>query len=200
MSAWTDHVASWKDCTECPLCQQRDRIVLARGQVPADVVFVGEAPGASEDAMGIPFCGPAGQLLDQIVERALSPEVRRAFTNLVACFPREAKMAGDNEPERGEIMSCRPRLAEFVLLCKPKLVVTVGRLATEYMHSGTLYPHGQDIQFCSIDHPAYILRMPLVQRQMATQKAIVVVRTAVAAMLEPTNEGTDHAGKPKMGG
>src|SRR3954471_2435855 len=99
MTTWLEHVARWRDCTRCPLSQQRSNIVLARGQVPCDVLFVGEAPGASEDALAQPFCGPAGHLLDQIVERALPPIVSYAMTNLVCCFPREAKAQGDNEPE-----------------------------------------------------------------------------------------------------
>src|SRR5207244_4450732 len=133
MSAWTDHVARWKDCTACPLCQQRDRIVLARGQVPCDVVFVGEAPGASEDVLGQPFVGPAGRLLDQIIERALPAGARFALTNLVACFPREAKARGENMPEVKEILACRPRLLEFIDLCRPKLVVRVGREAGDWV-------------------------------------------------------------------
>ncbi len=67
MSAWTDHVERWKDCTKCPLHTQRSNIVIARGQLPADVVFIGEAPGAIEDGTGLPFKDPAGALLDQII-------------------------------------------------------------------------------------------------------------------------------------
>lgn len=177
MTTWLEHVAKWRDCDKCPLAAQRDNIVIARGTVPCAVLFVGEAPGASEDAIGLPFKGPAGGLLDQIIERAVPPGVTYAMTNLVCCFPREAKAVGDNEPTSEEIAACRPRLKEFVEIAAPKLVVTVGTLATAY------FPHhlrGDDpYEFCSIDHPAYILRMPLAQKGMAVQRTIVVLRTAV---------------------
>lgn len=232
MSAWTDHVARWKDCTACGLCQQRDRICLARGVVPADIVFIGEAPGASEDALGQPFVGPAGQLLDNdsvqrpgIIQYSIPAhiendkwvlDVRCAFTNLVCCFPREAKERGDNEPEQDEIRACRPRLVEFVRLCRPKLIVLVGKLAAAHISGASMFsPHalevvnrrseldnsvaawlkaenttpewiapGKFLEFIEIDHPAYILRMPLAQKQMAVQRAIVTLRCAVADMLQ----------------
>src|SRR4051812_28157858 len=103
MTTWLQHVQRWKDCQRCPLGQQRGRICLTRackagdqpgaygGRLPCDVLFIGEAPGSSEDALGLPFVGPAGDLLDQIKQRALPPETSCAFTNLVACYPREAK-------------------------------------------------------------------------------------------------------------
>lgn len=195
MSAWTNHVARWRDCTKCPLCEQRTNIVLARGQVPCDVLFIGEAPGASEDALGLPFVGPAGKLLDSdeknrpgIIQRSLPchlewdakvvrhkwvMEIPIAFSNLVACFPAEAKASGDNEPSHREILACRPRLEEFVALAQPKLIVCVGGLATGYV---ALDPtRGR----CDITHPAAILRMPLAQKQMAVQKVVVQLRRAV---------------------
>jgi len=129
---WEEHVDKWKDCQRCPLAQQRGNICLARGTLPAAVLFVGEAPGSSEDTLGLPFVGPAGQLLDQIIERALPTGTSYALTNLVACYPREAKSRGDNEPERGEILECRPRLIEFVNIARPKLIVLVGNLTDHY--------------------------------------------------------------------
>lgn len=200
MTPWTEHVARWKDCTRCPLAQQRGSIVLARGTVPCDVLFIGEAPGASEDALGQPFVGPAGHLLDAVVASALTdPQqqtVRTAFTNLVACFPREAKARGDNEPERGEVLACRPRLVEFVRLCRPRLIVLVGVLAKQYVHGASMFrldgqplnpewiPEGRFLEFCDIVHPAAILRMPLAQKNMAVQRCVVQLRNAVADVLQ----------------
>lgn len=196
---WTDHVARWRHCNKCPLCEQRHTVVLARGTVPCDILFVGEAPGASEDASGLPFVGKAGLVLDNDVEdkpgtiqRALPShiewnekrnanvwvvEMPYALTNLVACMPREAKMLGINEPSYDEILACRPRLAEFVCIARPRLIVRVGRLA-EVMVNYT------GAKFVDIVHPAAILRMPLAQRQMAAQKSVVVLRNAVADMVE----------------
>lgn len=178
MSVWTEHVARWKDCTACPLHKQRGRICLARGTVPANVVFVGEAPGTSEDAIGQPFVGPAGRLLDQIIERAVSPTVTYTLTNLVCCFPREAKNRGDNEPERGEILACRTRLIEFVNLVQPRLIVCVGKLSTRWVD------HGDTIPCVDVDHPASLLRMPLAQKQMAAQRAIVILQNAIEDVMD----------------
>lgn len=186
---WTDHVNKWKDCRACPLCDQRDRIVLGRGQVPCDVLFIGEAPGEVEDTTGLPFKGPAGRLLDQIIERALPKEVTHALTNLVCCFPREAKLRGENEPDRSEMLACRPRLVEFVNLARPKLIVCVGHLATEYVD------HADTVPCCDIVHPAYILaHMPAVQKDFAINKSIVQVRSAVERVLQ-----TEHGPFTKWG-
>ena len=141
--------------------------------------MVGEAPGASEDAQGVPFWGPAGKLLDQIVERALPEGTPWAMTNLVACFPRWAKLAGENEPEHDEILACRPRVDEFVALAEPKLVVRIGKLAVAYFSAGA------GVVVCDIMHPAHILQnMPTAQKQMAMLKCIVQVRTAFDKMME----------------
>ncbi len=193
MSEWTNHVMRWKDCTKCPLHKQRDRICLARGQVPADVLFIGEAPGASEDALGQPFVGPAGALLNQIIERAIpkvdsvnedyKPEWYYAYTwaltNLVCCFPREAKERGENEPEDEEILACRPRLVEFINIVQPRLIVCVGSLAAEYVN------HEAGTKCVDIIHPAATFppRMVRAQAQQAIQRAIVVIRSAVDDML-----------------
>lgn len=80
MTKFQLHVQEWKGCTLCPLSQGRTRVVLSRGKVPCDVLFVGEAPGRSEDVVGQPFVGPAGQLFDKIVERAV-----RGMTSCPVC-------------------------------------------------------------------------------------------------------------------
>lgn len=201
MSAWTDHYAKCKDCRACPLCDQRDRICLARSEwpvgadrpnlhLPCDVLFIGEAPGATEDSLGLPFTGPAGGILDQIIARAVPPTVRIAFTNLVACFPGEAKARGDNEPEIAEIKACRPRLEEFITLAAPKLVVLVGTLAQSWVqHDAWGLIHGA--QTVDIIHPAATMgsRMPAAQKQSAIHHATVRLRNAVAGMLKSMQDG-----------
>ena len=177
VTPWRRHVEYWKDCRACGLCEQRDRICLARGTIPCTVLFIGEAPGASENAIGQPFVGPAGQLLDKIIERALPKGITYALTNLVACFPAEAKAEGINEPTAQEIIACRPRLIEFVNVCEPKMIVCVGKLATAYIN------HNDYIPCTDIVHPAAILRMPLAQKQMAVQRAVVTVCRALEDVL-----------------
>ncbi len=207
MVTLAQHVERWKDCDLCPLAQQRGRICLGRGLVPCDVLFVGEAPGASEDAVGQPFVGPAGDLLDRIERSALGPialcatcgAIRRrdgedwtcvgghrrshdhggrsvitAHNNLVACFPREAKSRGENEPEDAEIAACEGRLIEFVNLAQPRLIVCVGRLAERWVD------HVDGVPCVDIIHPAAILKMrTMSQKQSATDRAVVVLRNAV---------------------
>lgn len=178
MNTWLEHVERWRDCTRCPLHTQRDNIVLARGVTPCDVLFIGEAPGTSEDALGLPFVGPAGHLLDEIIGLALPAGTRYAMTNLVACFPAEAKARGDNEPDHSEIVACGPRLREFMGIADPRIIVCVGSLATEYVTWDRT--RGR----CDVVHPAHILRMPLAQKQMASQKVVATLRNAVADMLK----------------
>lgn len=178
MTPWQLHVERWSECQDCILCTQRDRIVLARGKVPCDVLLIGEAPGDSENVIGQPFVGPAGKLLDQIVERSVPPTLRVAMTNLVACFPKEAKEIGTNEPEDAEILACRRRLTEFIAICRPRLTVTVGKLADQW-----LPPDERERRSTvTIVHPAAVLRMPLAQQGFAVQKCIVVIATAVENM------------------
>jgi uracil-DNA glycosylase len=187
MSAWTDHVSKWKNCRLCPLCDQRDRIVLARGSIPADIVFVGEGPGASEDSTGLPFCGPAGRLLDQIIGGSIPTSITYALTNLVCCFPRDAKMEGINEPAVSEILACRPRLHEFITIARPKLIVCVGQLSSQYIGDHDAYGMVLGAKVVEIVHPAAILRMPASQKDMAVQRYVVKLRNAVEEMMEISN-------------
>lgn len=172
------HLTSWQDCKRCALAKQRRKIVLLKGQVPCDVAFVGEAPGASEDVLGKPFVGPAGHLLDKIVASAVPPNVRLAFTNLVACFPREQKEAGVNAPPKEAISVCSLRLKELLQLCKPSFIVAVGDLARKNLSfaSEPVVP---------IVHPAAILRMDVSQRGLAIKRCVVSINTAIQEHLVP---------------
>ncbi len=179
MTPWQQHVKQWKDCQKCPLCTQRKLIVLARGSIPCELLFVGEAPGDSENLIGQPFVGPAGKLLDRIIEAALLGEgPTMAFTNLVACYPKEAKDAGENEPDRKEIEACRPRLEQFIKLCSPRLIVAVGKLAEAWLPE-------VEAHTTVITHPAAILRMSIAQKDFAFQKCIITIRTAVEEVWDP---------------
>lgn len=178
---WLQHVKKWKNCQECALCTQRNKIVIARGVVPADILFVGEAPGVSEDALGMPFVGPAGQLLDAIVDSALAaskfPTATTVFTNLVLCFPRDAKQTDDHRPESEEIEACAPRLREFAEIARPRLVVCVGDTAKDWVRH--LLGETGSNAWCDIIHPAAITRMHPVQRSMVEKRCFVVLRDAI---------------------
>lgn len=184
------HVERWQECTACPLHETRQKVVLARGSVPCDVLFVGEAPGESEDCLGAPFVGPAGQLLDQIVARALRAAasqavLRLAFTNLVCCIPRDANGDKATKPEHDDVLSCQPRLEEFVYdVAKPKLVVTVGKEAQDYLDQG--YRHSLKLpagtKQAHITHPAAILRMNEAQKGLEAQRCRITLANALGEL------------------
>ncbi len=186
MTPWEAHVDRWSLCHRCPLGSQRTKICLARGQLPCDVLFVGEAPGVSEDLLGYPFAGPAGHLLNEwvaaasaVFEETFAKSPRVGFTNLVACFPREAKESGDHQPEPDEIKECSPRLNELLKLAKPKLVVCVGALADKWVRKIKFgVDLGLDPQILSIVHPSAVLRATIAQRDMMAQQARVRLQTA----------------------
>lgn len=181
---WREHVEEWKDCQVCQLGCQRDRIVLARGTLPADVLFIGEAPGDSEDALGRPFVGPAGVELDRWVSNAVhSDELRIAFSNLVACFPRTAKRRGDNEPEPAEIKACAPRLNQLIEIARPRLIVCVGGLAEKWLPKLPLSA-AKDVKRIAIVHPAAVIRANMAQRGLMARRAVLILSTAFEELAE----------------
>lgn len=178
---WLRHVERWKNCQECPLCTQRDKIVLAKGLVPCDVLFLGEAPGISEDTTGLPFDGPAGAKLEDIVaavRRSVPIDFVEAYTNIVACFPAEAKLTDNHKPTADEIEACAPRLQEFIDIASPILIVAVGQLAKDRISKIRT-----SAEWCEIIHPSAILHMPMAQQGMAMRKCAVVVRDAIESAL-----------------
>lgn len=192
LTPYQRHVSAWRNCDKCVLCNQRSQVVFARGSVPCKVLFVGEAPGQSEDALGQPFVGPAGKLLDHIVGDAWAdltayqaPGPKVCFYNLVGCFPREAKGTRNHEPPEESIKACGVRLQEFVLnVAKPKLIVCVGQLSESWLEQG--YKHSitlpDEIKQAAITHPAAILRIPTAQRELAIRKAVATLVRAVEEM------------------
>ena len=195
MDPWLKFVDRWRECTACHLCESREKVVLARGNLPCDVLFVGEAPGESEDSLGAPFVGPAGQLLDRIIDQAnLAGTMvgvedasgyrgfcRWALTNLVCCIPRDEYGGKATEPDDESIKACSIRLIEFVKLADPKLIVCVGKLAFDWLEPGYKYSiklHRR-IPLLDIHHPAYILRANVAQQGLLAQRCVVKLRNAV---------------------
>jgi uracil-DNA glycosylase family 4 len=134
MTKYQDHVSEWKSCTGCSLCETRKRVVFARGTLPCDILFVGEAPGVSEDILGVPFVGPAGKLLDDLIResvRAVFEEAylpRMAYYNIIGCIPlKDGEKIG--QPPKDAIKGCSRRLAEMVEIAQPRLIVAVGQVA-----------------------------------------------------------------------
>lgn len=178
-SLYQQHVEKWKNCKLCPLCETRNRVVLARGELPAAVMFIGEAPGASENVLGQPFVGPAGQLLDDIINDAVRQagieRPRIAFTNLIACIPKGDDGTKVKEPSEESIQACSPRLDEIFLMCSPRLIVYVGKLPEKHLQ----HYRGGGTNAVGIVHPAAILRADITQRGLLTQRARVILTDAL---------------------
>lgn len=187
MTRYELYVKTWKDCGLCHYARTRKRVVLGRAdELPCDVLFVGEAPGESEDVHGIPFFGQAGMLLDEIIRKGVPEGVSVAINNLTGCIPIDGGEKG--EPDYDCVKACSPRLKQFVDLANPKLLVTVGKHSTEWLDQtwkeAIQLPSG--LPQVSIVHPAAILRQPYVNRELSVQHCIVTVRNAVRKhVLEP---------------
>ncbi len=185
MNRWELHVADWKDCTRCDLHLTRRTICLARGSLPCDVLYVGQAPGRSEDVRGQPFVGQAGALLWSIDEQAFAErqELTRSFTNLVGCLP--LRGGKESEPEHAEVQACRPRLEAEIEMLRPRLIVCVGKLAADYLSPGMKHsvrtPPG--ILRVEVVHPSFILfKLPIAARPLAVKRCVVTIRDALEAI------------------
>jgi len=135
--------------------------VIGRGSIPADILFMGEAPGKAEDIMGVPFVGPSGKLLDKlIVDSSLSAGLEGPpsyyITNAVLCRPFIEDQNNDEyfenrEPDREEILKCMKNVMEIARCVRPKVVIFVGKIAEKYYQKE--FSHT-----IRIFHPAFLLR------------------------------------------
>jgi uracil-DNA glycosylase family 4 len=125
---WTALRESMCRCVAChELAAGRTQVVPGSFPPGADVLLIGEAPGAQEDAAGVPFVGRAGQLLNQLLAQAGLPREQVAVANVLKCRP-----PGNRKPRRGEIERCRPWLVRQIELVDPVLLVTLGGTAAEW--------------------------------------------------------------------
>ena len=146
--------------------------MLLKGKIPCDILFIGEAPGVSEDSLGKPFVGPAGHLLYRIIKDSLPETARLAFTNLVACIPIGEDGSKIKEPDKKSIRECRERLDEVISLCQPEAIVCVGKLPAKHLKKED-FP---EIELETITHPVVILRMDVSQKGLAIQKTIITLQ------------------------
>lgn len=151
------------DCQRCKLAGGRKHIVFGQGNPRAELVFVGEGPGADEDEQGLPFVGRAGQLLNRMLE---SVGIRREdvyICNVVKCRP-----PGNRTPERDEVEACSPFLFRQIESIRPRLVCCLGAPAVKTvlgLRDGILKIRGRFYDFggakaLATVHPAYVLRNP----------------------------------------
>jgi DNA polymerase len=157
-------------CTRCRLHEERKQTVFARGTGSSGLVFVGEGPGADEDAQGFPFVGKAGQLLDRMIEAMGFGRDDVYVCNIVKCRPPK-----NRKPEPDEMASCRPYFAEQLELLNPSVIVALGATAVEGLlgiGGGITRLRGKwrlyqgRVAVMPTFHPAYLLRTPEAKREV----------------------------------
>ena len=151
-------------CTKCELHATRTQTVFARGNPDAELVFIGEGPGADEDVQGLPFVGKAGQLLDKMIAAMGLSEGEVYICNIVKCRP-----PGNRTPEPREMASCMPYLREQLGVIRPKVLVALGSTALRGLFGpsegitkarGSFRLYQGAIPVMPTFHPAYVLRQP----------------------------------------
>jgi uracil-DNA glycosylase family 4 len=162
-----------KVCTKCPLHETRTKAVFGAGDADAEVMFVGEAPGAEEDRQGLPFVGRAGQLLNQMLG-----EIGLSRGDVFIANVLKSRPPGNRDPQPLEIEACKPYLFEQVRLIEPRVVCTLGNFATKLLSGnpagitrvrGTPQVHelgGRTVFLLPLFHPAAALRTPAVKETL----------------------------------
>jgi DNA polymerase len=161
-------------CTLCPLAETRTKVVFGAGNADADLMFIGEAPGAEEDRRGLPFVGRAGGLLNELLGEIGLDRDSVFIANTLMCRP-----PGNRDPQPGELEACRPYLLEKVRLIEPKVIVTLGNFATKLItanQTGITKVRGKPqlhqlgertVRVFPILHPAAALRTPGLRASMS---------------------------------
>jgi uracil-DNA glycosylase len=156
-----------KDCQRCPLAATRTKVVFGSGNANADLMFIGEAPGAEEDRQGLPFVGRAGALLTELLDEIGLRREDVFIANTLKCRP-----PGNRDPQPVEIESCNPYLEQQIALIEPTVVATLGNFATKLITGsrtgitrvrGTPQVHvlgGRSVFVIPLFHPAAALRTP----------------------------------------
>ncbi len=124
-------------CVRCQLAQRRNKVVFGSGDPNADLMFIGEGPGAEEDRQGLPFVGRAGELLTKIIEAIDLSRDQVYIANVVKCRP-----PGNRDPEASEVTACRGFLESQIDLVAPRVIVALGRVAAQCL-LGTDWPLGR---------------------------------------------------------
>lgn len=164
------------DCRRCKLWSHRTNLVFGVGNPKADLMFVGEAPGADEDAQGIPFVGRAGQLLTKIIEAIDLKRDQVYIANILKCRP-----PGNRDPEPDEVATCKGFLFSQVESIQPRIVVALGKHAAHTLLEtkapitkirGQWFNWGNRLLIPTF-HPSYLLRNPSAKREVwADMKAV----------------------------
>lgn len=170
------------DCRRCKLAPSRTQIVFGVGNPRAELVFVGEAPGAEEDAQGVPFVGAAGQLLTRIIEAMGLRRDDVYIANIIKCRP-----PGNRNPQPDEIASCEPFLIGQLDIIAPKVICALGTFAAQTLLKtkdpisrlrGRWHAY-QGIPLMPTFHPAYLLRNPGEKKVVWADVRLVMAKLGV---------------------
>ncbi|MCA1831648.1 MAG: uracil-DNA glycosylase [Actinomycetota bacterium] len=173
-------------CTKCRLASGRTTVVFGSGAPDADLVFIGEAPGFHEDKQGLPFVGAAGQLLEQLLNGIGLKRDEVYICNVLKCRP-----PGNRDPMADEIEACTPYLREQIALIDPRVIVSLGNFATQYLLGrkiGITRVRGQKIPLdgrtlIPVLHPAAVLRGGLAGSSMKqTEEDFRTIRATLDAL------------------
>ena len=191
-------------CTRCPLHETRTKAVFGAGDADADLMFVGEAPGAEEDRLGLPFVGRAGKLLEELLQEIGLSREEVFIANVLKSRP-----PGNRDPQPLEIEACRPFLFEQIRLIEPRVVCTLGNFATKLLTGnpagitrvrGAPQVHelgGRAVFLLPLFHPAAGLRTPAVKETLREDFATLpALLSGPAPGAPPADEEIEEAPVP----
>ena len=180
MDSWKLLKSECADCSRCELCETRTNLVFGVGNEAAEVMFIGEGPGEQEDLQGEPFVGPAGKLLDTMLELIDLDRSKVYIANVVKCRPPR-----NRDPQPTEQDACAEWLERQIALVNPRLIVCLGRIAAMAMIKPDFRitrEHGQWFardgrRYMAMYHPSALLRDP--SKRPETFEDLVSLRQAI---------------------
>jgi DNA polymerase len=183
-------------CVRCPhLARTRKHVVFGVGNPEADIMFIGEAPGADEDELGIPFVGKAGELLTKMIGAMGLTREQVYIANVLKCRPdMPAGSSGNRKPTPMEMQTCLPYLKAQIALIQPKVMVTLGAVALEGLTGDSKvtittmrgkWREFEGIPFMPTFHPAYLLRdQSIAKKRLVWEDLLAVMEKAQLAISE----------------
>jgi DNA polymerase len=175
---WERLAAEVRACTRCGLHGGRTQTVFGVGRRDAELLVIGEAPGADEDRQGEPFVGRAGQLLNAMLRAIGLPRSEVYIANILKCRP-----PNNRDPQPAEASACTPYLARQIALVRPRAILAVGRIAAQWLLQsdapigrlrGRVFRYGDSgTPLIVTYHPAYLLRTPLAKATAWTDLVLV---------------------------
>lgn len=175
------------DCEKCGLCSTRTNVVFGVGNPESRVMFIGEGPGEQEDIQGLPFVGPAGKLLDDMLSMIDLDRTKVYIANIVKCRP-----PGNRDPQEQEQQACREWLERQIELLNPKIIVCLGRVAAKALidenfritreHGNFYNINGR--RFIATYHPSALLRD--VSKRPEAFMDLRIIRKEIRAICERT--------------